>query len=169
MAVAIGGRPALDAIGEKLNSPSCHLTIRLAPALPTIRGDPDALSTVLVNLLDNACKYTNGEKQIEVNAYAEGNAVMFAVTDNGIGIPPQEQGRIFDRFYQVDQSLTRQRGGCGLGLSIVQSIVRAHGGTVEVRSVPGKGSTFRVTIPQATENAELSTLGPELAGRGPQI
>jgi two-component system phosphate regulon sensor histidine kinase PhoR len=102
---------------------------------------------VLVNLLDNACKYTNGEKHLEVRVYAEGEQVVFAVTDNGIGIAPEEQRRIFDRFYQVDQSLTRQRGGCGLGLSIVRSIVEAHHGTVEVESAPRWGSTFRVKIP----------------------
>jgi signal transduction histidine kinase len=142
-------RTALDAVGEKLTSPPCRLTTQLAPNLPPIRGDAGALSTVLVNLLDNAYKYTNGEKHIEVKACAEGSQVAFAVTDNGIGISPDEQGRIFDRFYQVDQSLTRQRGGCGLGLSIVQSIVRAHGGVVEVESTPGRGSTFRVKIPVA--------------------
>ncbi len=140
-------RTAVDAGGEKFTAPDCQLTTQFAPALPAIRGDADALSTVLVNLLDNACKYTNGEKHIEVRAYAEGEQVVFAVTDNGIGIAPEEQRKIFGRFYQVDQSLTRQRGGCGLGLSIVQSIVRAHGGVVEVESEPGKGSTFRVKIP----------------------
>ncbi|MDO8539297.1 MAG: HAMP domain-containing sensor histidine kinase [Opitutaceae bacterium] len=155
-------RTALDALGEKLTAPPCRLTTQLAPGLPAIRGDADALSTVLVNLLDNACKYTNGEKHIEVRAYAEGEQVVVAVADNGIGIAPDEQERIFDRFYQIDQSLTRQRGGCGLGLSIVQSIVRAHGGEVEVKSELGRGSTFRVKIPilkkeissQRTQNAE---------------
>jgi signal transduction histidine kinase len=140
-------RSALDALGEKLTGPPCHLTTQFAPDLPSIRGDADALSTVLVNLLDNACKYTNGEKHLEVRVYAEGEQVVFAVTDNGIGIAPEEQRRIFDRFYQVDQSLTRQRGGCGLGLSIVRSIVEAHHGTVEVESAPRWGSTFRVKIP----------------------
>lgn len=82
------------------------------------------------------------------------STVVFEVTDNGIGIPPEEQQRIFDRFYQVDQSLTRQRGGCGLGLSIVQSIVRAHGGVVEVESKPGRGSVFRVKIPVANAQRE---------------
>jgi len=199
-------RTALDALGEKLTAPACRLTTQVAPDLPSIRGDPDALSTVLVNLLDNAFKYTNGEKRIAVNVYAangtaahtaeairtaefvgrneaqEGarksppflahfcaplrpsdpsrapasrESVVFEVADNGIGIAPDEQKRIFERFYQVDQTLTRQRGGCGLGLSIVRSIVRAHGGVVEVSSVPGQGSTFRVRIPGATLNAQF--------------
>jgi signal transduction histidine kinase len=149
-------RTALDAVGEKLTAPPCRLTTQFAPDLPAIRGDAGALSTVLVNLLDNAYKYTNGEKHIEVKVDVEGDQVVFAVSDNGIGIPSDEQVRIFDRFYQVDQSLTRQRGGCGLGLSIVQSIVRAHGGMVEVRSVPGEGSTFRVKIPVANTTADFT-------------
>ena len=76
---------------------------------------------------------------------------MFEVADNGIGLAAAETKKIFDRFYQVDQSLTRQRGGCGLGLSIVQSIVRAHGGVVEVESTPGRGSVFRVKIPVSNQ------------------
>src|SRR5690348_1106210 len=118
----------------------------VAPQLPAVRGDADALTTVLVNLLDNACKYTESDKRIAARAYANCETVCFEVADNGIGLRAGDTRRIFDRFYQVDQSLTRQRGGCGLGLSIVQSIVRAHGGTVEVESELGKGSTFRVRI-----------------------
>ena len=103
----------------------------------------------MINLLDNACKYTNGEKRIATRAYADGRHVWFEVEDNGIGLAPAESRKIFDRFYQVDQSLTRQHGGCGLGLSIVKFIVEAHGGKVDVQSEPGKGSTFRVRIPMA--------------------
>ncbi|MBI5766730.1 MAG: hypothetical protein HZA93_02995 [Verrucomicrobia bacterium] len=192
-------RTAIEALGEKLTGPSCRLTTHLAPDLPAIRGDVDALATVLINLLDNACKYTNGEKHIAVRVCAElcgvipsgrktsedwpqkaqkaqkrngsvlsfvsllwpspvsthaVSVVVFEVTDNGIGIAPEEQRRIFDRFYQVDQSLTRQKGGCGLGLSIVQSIIRAHGGVVEVESEPGRGSLFRVKIPVANAPGE---------------
>jgi len=163
-------RTALDAVGEKLTTPPCCLTTELAPDLPLIRGDADALSTVLVNLLDNAYKYTNGEKQIVVKAYAEGKQVVLAVSDNGIGLAPEEQRRVFERFYQVDQSLTRQKGGCGLGLSIVQSIVRAHGGVVEVTSLPGQGSTFRVKIP-ILKNEILSqrTQSPEREHRAEGI
>jgi two-component system sensor histidine kinase SenX3 len=79
--------------------------------------------------------------------------VLFAVGDNGIGIPAREQRRIFRRFYRVDQRLTRETGGVGLGLSIVELIVRAHGGTVGVSSESGRGSTFTVRLPAATEGA----------------
>jgi two-component system sensor histidine kinase SenX3 len=73
--------------------------------------------------------------------------VVFAVDDNGVGIAPREQKRIFRRFYQVDRRLAREAGGCGLGLSIVEFIVRAHGGNVQVKSQPGNGSVFSVVLP----------------------
>ena len=124
--------------------------INVEPDLPLIRADEDALVTVLRNLVDNAWKYTPGEKRIAVRAYRENARVVFAVEDNGIGIAAREQKRIFRRFYQVDRRLARDAGGCGLGLSIVEFIVRAHGGAVRVQSQPGHGSTFFVALPEAT-------------------
>lgn len=144
-------RAAVGVLREKLEAPGCQFELRLPPDLPRVRGDAGALATVLVNLLDNACKYTSGAKRIAVQACANGRHVWFEVEDNGIGLASGETRKIFERFYQVDQSLTRQRGGCGLGLSIVKFIVDAHNGTVEVESAPGKGSTFRVRIPVADE------------------
>ncbi|HVW07318.1 MAG TPA: HAMP domain-containing sensor histidine kinase [Bryobacteraceae bacterium] len=125
------------------------LSVLISPDLPRIRADEDAMVTVLRNLLDNASKYTPGEKRIAIRAYRENARVVFAVEDNGIGIAPSEQKRIFRRFYQVDRRLTRDGGGCGLGLSIVEFIVRAHGGTIHVESEPGQGSTFFVAVPGA--------------------
>ena len=125
------------------------VSIVIAPDLPLIRADEDALVTVLRNLVDNAWKYTPGEKRIAVRAYRENARVVFAVEDNGIGIAAREQKRIFRRFYQVDRRLARDAGGCGLGLSIVEFIVRAHGGAVRVQSEPGHGSTFFVALPEA--------------------
>ena len=144
---------AVEALQEKLSAPGCRLEIAVPPDLPRVRGDFEALATVLINLLDNACKYTNGDKRLALRAVAERDAVRFEVEDNGIGLAPAETRKIFERFYQVDQSLTRRRGGCGLGLSIVKFIVEAHRGSVDVKSEPGKGSVFRVTIPRATPNA----------------
>jgi two-component system phosphate regulon sensor histidine kinase PhoR len=114
-----------------------------------LSADEDALVTVMVNLLDNACKYTPGPRKISVSASGSGERVILSVKDNGIGIAPREHRRIFRRFYQVDQRLARETGGCGLGLSIVEFVVRAHGGTVRVDSRPGAGSTFSVILPCA--------------------
>jgi signal transduction histidine kinase len=116
--------------------------------LPDVRADADALTTALINLLDNALKYTPDDKRILVRARRDGDAsVSFDVEDNGIGIPIKEQRRIFRRFYRVDRRLSRETTGVGLGLSIVELIVRAHGGTVSVTSAPGSGSTFALRLP----------------------
>jgi signal transduction histidine kinase len=140
---------AMSALQDRFNSAHCRLEVEIAPVLPQIHGDLEALTIVLINLLDNAFKYTPKDKHIVLAACLEHGAVALAVKDNGIGLTGSEAKRIFDRFYQVDQSLSRQTGGCGLGLSIVQSIVKAHGGAVAVASEPGKGSTFTVRLPLA--------------------
>jgi signal transduction histidine kinase len=138
---------AAGALHERFDQPGCHIDIQIEQALPAFCADPDALATVLINLLDNAYKYTRAEKFIVLRVFREGDSVAFEVRDNGIGIAPREQRRIFQRFYQVDQRLARETGGCGLGLAIVTSIVRAHGGRVSVQSQPGEGSVFTVSLP----------------------
>jgi signal transduction histidine kinase len=115
--------------------------------LPEIYADRDALAQVLTNLLDNALKYTGEEKRIALRINAVADGVVFAVEDNGIGLTPDERQEIFRPFYQADQKLSRTREGCGLGLAIVNKIVKAHGGEITVASEPGKGSVFRVKIP----------------------
>lgn len=140
-------QPALLAVCERRRAPDPHVEVEVAADLPPLWADRDALVTVLLNLLDNAYKYTREEKRISVCVTCQDGHVVFAVKDNGIGIAPREQKRIFRRFYQVDRRLARQAGGCGLGLSIVDFIVRAHGGRVNVESHPGTGSTFRVLLP----------------------
>jgi signal transduction histidine kinase len=144
-------QPAMLAMRERLRGPQRQVQVDVASDLPHLWADRDALVTVLLNLLDNACKYTPGEKRISVSASCENGRLVFAVKDNGIGINPREQKRIFRRFYQVDRRLAREAGGCGLGLSIVDFIVRAHGGAVTVESHAGMGSTFRVLLPYETD------------------
>jgi signal transduction histidine kinase len=126
---------------------NCDLRVEAPRDLPPIMADADALETALINLLDNAFKFTPERKQIVVSARAGEGRVTFAVQDNGIGIPAREQRRIFRRFYRVDQRLARETSGVGLGLSIVSLIVRAHGGDIDVQSEPGAGSIFVVRIP----------------------
>jgi two-component system, OmpR family, phosphate regulon sensor histidine kinase PhoR len=124
-----------------------HFTVEVEPNLPTLLLDQDALAGAVLNLLQNAFKYTEADKRITLRARQAGPEVLIEVEDNGVGIPRREQRRIFDRFYRVDSLLTRQTEGTGLGLSIAQRIVEAHGGYITVESTPGKGSTFRVHLP----------------------
>ena len=143
---------ALESIGERLATAKCKLTTDVADDLAPMRGDRDALVTVLLNLLDNALKYTGPDKQITLRASRQAGRIHLAVTDNGVGIPRRALRRIFNRFYQADQRLARETGGCGLGLSIVQFIVNAHGGSIDVRSEVGRGSTFIVILPALGEH-----------------
>ncbi|MFO0959466.1 MAG: ATP-binding protein [Isosphaeraceae bacterium] len=118
-------------------------------ALPPIgvEGDPVLLRLAFDNLLDNAEKATAVGGSIALKARIERGAAVVEVVDTGIGIPPAELPRIFDRFYRVDPSRSRRTGGTGLGLSIVKSVVERHGGSVGASSVEGSGSTFRVELP----------------------
>jgi signal transduction histidine kinase len=116
---------------------------------PVLYGDEEALTAALVNLLDNAAKYSAPGQQITVRAASNSHGTLLEVADHGIGIPAEEQERIFERFYQSDRRLARTHEGCGLGLSIVQSVVRLHGGTITVKSAPGRGSTFTMWLPLA--------------------
>jgi len=141
---------AIQSAGERLQAPGCDFSVEVAPGLPEIRADENALVIALVNLLDNAYKYTPAQKCIVLRAAAGEEGVIFEVRDNGVGIAPREQQKIFRKFYQVDQRLARTGGGCGLGLSIVRYLVEAQGGTVRVTSEPGKGSTFLVALRAAS-------------------
>ena len=138
---------AAQAMRERFASSDDQLNSEIEPNLPAVRADADALTTVLINLLDNAHKYTGDDKHIVCRAYRDNGLVCLEVQDNGIGLSRRAVKRVFDRFYQVDQSLSRSRAGCGLGLSIVQFIVKAHGGTISVTSELGKGTTFSVRLP----------------------
>ncbi|HOP40659.1 MAG TPA: ATP-binding protein [Geobacteraceae bacterium] len=117
--------------------------------LPLVQADPDKLEQVLINLLDNAIKFTPAGGSVTVAAVELKDRVRIDVKDTGIGIPPKDISRIFERFYRVDAARSRELGGTGLGLSIVKHIVQAHGGSVAVESFPGKGSTFSFTLRKA--------------------
>ncbi|MCB1037488.1 MAG: HAMP domain-containing histidine kinase [Acidobacteria bacterium] len=115
--------------------------------LPEVSADPGALGQAVCNLLDNAIKYSNGGRQIEVSLGTEKGQAVVAVKDYGVGISREEQKHIFDRFHRVGSSLVHDVKGSGLGLSIVQHVVEAHGGRVRVESSPGQGSTFSILLP----------------------
>jgi len=102
---------------------------------------------MILNLLDNAVKYTPEGGEISVGLARQNGNARIVVRDTGVGIPQADQLHVFDRFYRVDKARSRALGGAGLGLSIVRWIVDAHGGKIEVQSTPGKGSAFTVELP----------------------
>ena len=114
-----------------------------------VMADRGRLEQVFVNLLDNAVKYTPGPGTVTVTAMESGDMVSISVQDSGLGIPPKDLPRLFERFYRVDSGRSRAEGGTGLGLSIVKHIVQLHGGSITVASTPGKGSVFTFTLRKA--------------------
>ena len=117
--------------------------------VPPLKVDREAMARSLVNLVNNALKYSQDRKYIGVNLYPENGCVKLEVIDHGIGIPASEREKIFEKFYRVGNPLVNNTKGSGLGLSLVQHIARAHGGEVAVDSTPGAGSKFTITLPLA--------------------
>jgi signal transduction histidine kinase len=109
-------------------------------------GDED-LPQAFANLVDNALKFTPANGEVVIRAGQAAGQVEVSVSDTGTGIPAEDLPRIFDRFYQTDKSRSREQRGSGLGLSIANDIIQAHRGTITIHSLPGKGSTFIVTLP----------------------
>jgi histidine kinase len=125
------------------------LEVELAPDLPLVLADEDRAVQVLINLTGNALQYTSEGGRITISAKRIGDEVRFAVHDTGIGIPAEHLSQIFDRFYRVDKSRSRQSGGgSGIGLTIARSLIEAHGGRIWVESMgEDQGSTFTFTLP----------------------
>jgi two-component system, OmpR family, phosphate regulon sensor histidine kinase PhoR len=124
------------------------------PDLPAVLGDFSSLQEVLLNLLDNAVRYTQAGGKVSVRGAVRGNYVIMAVADTGIGIPKAEQERIFERFYRVDPARSRELGGTGLGLAIAKHLVESNNGWIEVESEIGRGSIFSVCLPKAVPPAD---------------
>ncbi|MFA5059359.1 MAG: ATP-binding protein [Candidatus Omnitrophota bacterium] len=139
----------LNVLEKAIKAKNISVQINIASSLPKAKADEQRLSQVFLNLLDNAVKYTPQDGSIQVNAQAQAGHIRVDIIDNGIGIAENDLPRIFERFYRTDKARSRELGGTGLGLSIVKHIVLAHGGEVFVQSMPGQGSTFSFTIPQA--------------------
>ena len=112
---------------------------------------PSRLKELLVNLMENAVKYTERGGKVDVTVTPVPGQVTFTVADTGIGIPEEDRERVFERFYRVDKGRCRKSGGTGLGLAIVKHIVQLYDGTISLESQVGKGSTFTVTLPAAAE------------------
>jgi signal transduction histidine kinase len=140
---------AIAGLRTRLEAPGCTFTYDVPGDLPPVRADRDALASIISNLLDNALKYTGETKQIALWVRPARDAVVFAITDNGIGIDRDHLRRIFKPFQQVDDRLSRQGEGAGLGLAIVLKLVALHRGKLHVDSSVGSGTTFSVRIPVA--------------------
>ena len=133
--------------------PNVELVLQSPDGLPGVAGDPDKIRQVMANLLDNAVKYSPDGGRIEVELTASSASVRFAVHDEGLGVPPAEQRRIFEKFYRLDPNLTRGVGGTGLGLYICRELVHRMNGRLWVVSprADGKGSTFAFELPAAQQ------------------
>ena len=133
-----------------------------------VRGDSALITTAVRNLLDNAIRYSEPRTRVSVGVSLDpehSDIVRIAVVDQGIGIPKEEQERVFERFYRVDKARSRATGGTGLGLSIVKHVAADHGGTVELWSAPGRGSTFTLVLPRLPEG-ESGHHEPAAGGSG---
>ncbi len=144
---------ALVASAAAVEESRCAVERRIEPGLPPILGDPTALRHAVLNLIDNAAKYGSDGGWIGISADRSGDMVEIRVADRGPGIPVDEQSQIFEAFRRGRTAVEDQIRGTGLGLSLVQRIVRAHGGTVELKSEPGAGSEFILRIPVAPVEA----------------
>jgi signal transduction histidine kinase len=135
--------------------------------LPRVTCDREKIRQCLINLANNAVKFTPQGGTVTLAAEKRGERIALAVRDTGIGIAEDHQKRIFETFYQVDGSSTREYGGAGLGLAIVKSYVEAHGGEVRVESAVGRGTTFTVVLPQRAATAAVARpSGPSEAATG---
>ena len=145
-----------------------HAIVLEAPAdLPTVEVDGDRISQVITNLVTNAVRYSPNGGEIRLRGADHDGAVVISVTDRGIGIPPDRIGRIFEKFYRVDNPTTRAVGGTGLGLAISRELVEAHGGSMWVDSTPGVGSTFSFTLPVAPPLTQSDEAAQPLAAARP--
>ena len=138
----------VKAVEPQLLAAKMELDVTIADDLPLVSADLPALADALLNLLSNAIRYSGKSERIALTVERRGeDKVAFSVVDEGIGIELKHQSRIFDRFYRADERYARSTGGTGLGLAIARHIVLAHGGSIDVKSRLGSGSTFSVVLP----------------------
>jgi signal transduction histidine kinase len=129
------------------------IAVDVSPDLPRVYGDADRTRQVLSNLVDNAVKYSPEDSRVLIRVDAENEHVRFSVSDEGLGIPLNEQERIFEKFYRLDPHHRRGVGGSGLGLYICRELVRSMNGRIFVESDPGRGATFAFELPVAERSA----------------
>ena len=134
---------------------AADVTLELTGEPAPMTGVPQLISGIIFNLCDNAIKYNVPGGRVSVQVKKLDSAVRLTVRDTGIGIPPDQQDRIFERFYRVDKSRSKEVGGTGLGLSIVKHAAKLHDAEVDLHSIPGEGTTVLVTFPKKTEEDSI--------------
>jgi signal transduction histidine kinase len=150
----------MEEVAEGFHDSAGRLVVRVPDDLPPLESDRVLVSEVLTNLVDNALKYSATNTEVVVTAEASDGHLLVSVRDSGVGISPEELDRVFDRFYQSDQSATRRFGGVGLGLHLVRELVRTLSGTVQLDSEPGVGTTFLVRLPLRHESGAMAAVPP---------
>ena len=140
-------RNTLDSYRYQIEQQGFALEESIDPDLPAVRVDREAIARALVNLVNNALKYSKDEKYLGVKLYRDNGAVKLEVSDRGIGIARRDQVKIFEKFFRAGDPLVHNTKGSGLGLSLVRHITEAHGGEIEVESSPGTGSKFIMSLP----------------------
>ncbi|MEM6731021.1 MAG: HAMP domain-containing sensor histidine kinase [Myxococcota bacterium] len=152
---------ALEACRPLMTHGDFDVVVEIEPELPRMCADRDAMIEVLMNLISNAVKYSTTEHFIALRAKRKGKDVAISVADHGMGIPKTELKKVFEKFHRVDCRRTSEVSGSGIGLSLVQHIVEAHDGKVDVKSTPGRGSTFTVRIPADGERSREALIERE--------
>jgi signal transduction histidine kinase len=140
-------RNTLESYRFQIEQSGFTLEQNIADDIPAVRVDREAFARSLLNLINNAVKYSQEQKYLGVNLYRTNGSVKLEVVDRGIGISRAEQAKIFEKFYRVCDPLVHNTKGSGLGLALVRHIIHAHGGQVEVESAPGNGSKFTIALP----------------------
>jgi signal transduction histidine kinase len=143
----------LEAYRFQIEQQGFALEVAFAEDVPEVQGDKEALGQALLNLLNNAIKYSRDDKHIRVEVKHAGEKVSVSVTDRGIGVARADHKRIFEKFFRSEDSLVHETKGSGLGLALVSHIMEAHGGAVELQSAPGHGSTFTLVLPVRASKA----------------
>jgi signal transduction histidine kinase len=154
----------LEAYRFQIEQQGFELKVEVEPDLPEVEADAEALGQALLNLVNNAIKYSRETRSIALTVRlspatppagdGDGDRVVISVADRGIGVPKGEHRKIFEKFYRGEASLVHETKGSGLGLSLVEHIMEAHGGSVEIESTPGKGSTFTLALPRTQKKKQ---------------
>jgi two-component system phosphate regulon sensor histidine kinase PhoR len=137
----------LEAVRALAREKNITLIVEIEPEHLMYETDEGKMNLVLSNLLDNALKYTPPGGKVRISGETIRGRIEITVADSGIGVPKEDLGRIFERFYRVDRARSREMGGTGLGLSIVKHVIELLGGEIRVKSIPGEGSEFIVSLP----------------------